>query len=301
MIASIIITTLNRANTLTQRSLKSALNQNFDDYEVIVVDDGSIDDTPKVMKNLVESRAGTTPRLRYYWGENRGLPSARNFGVKMAESSLVVCLDDDNELMPDFLKETTESIKWFDAVSVGRIVKYVEKNYEDYAHAYSQDENTKFISIDWGWLMKKEIFQKIQYDEKMLANEDADFGLQFTKAGLFFTTIDKPLSIAFDQEGDPKLSMSYPSKRILDGIQYFLDKNLPEYAGYPNELRYIYRLAGRRFYLGGQKKKGISYFWKSFRAMPRLETLTQLCAILLGWKVYDTFMTLEEKLASKLR
>ena len=135
----------------------------------------------------------------------------------------------------------------------------------------------------------------------MLANEDADFGLQFTKAGLFFNTIDKPLSIAFDQEGDPKLSMSYPSKRILDGIQYFLDKNLPEYAGYPNELRYIYRLAGRRFYLGGQKRVGISYFWKSFKAMPRPETLAQLCAILLGWKVYDTFMTLEEKLAAKLR
>jgi hypothetical protein len=133
----------------------------------------------------------------------------------------------------------------------------------------------------------------------MRANEDADFGIQFTKH-FRYSRIDKPLNIAFDQEGDPKLSMSFPSEKILAGIDYYLAKNLHEYEGYPDELRYIYRLAGRRFYLGGQKKKGLKFFWKSFMAKPRLNSALHMFFILFGWKIYDKFMTLTEFIQSKI-
>lgn len=302
--ASIIITTLNRPELVLKRSLLSAEQQSFNylEYEIILVDDGSTKSYEKVCEYMKGSLVAFT-YIKFI--KNIGLSYARNTGIEKARGEFIVCLDDDNMLHPNFLKETVAKIGIHAAVSVGRTVKYTEKNFETYAKPYSIGQ--KFISIDWGWLLRKSIFEYIQYDVKMRANEDADFGLQFTSYDnpsmmpFSYTSIDKPLAIAFDQEGDPKQSMSYPSPRILEGIQYYLDKNLHKYKDYPDELRYIYRLAGRRFYLGGQKKKGLNYFWKSFKAKPGLETLAQLLFIHLGWKVYDTFMTFEEKLASKLK
>lgn len=290
MIASIIITTLNRPELVLKRSLPSAERQTFKGkYEIILVDDGSTMSYNKVLEHM---KGSTVPFKYIELDVNRGLSYARNRGVREAQGTYIVCLDDDNELLPDFLKETIATIGNADAVSVGRIIKYPEKGYQDYAPPYKKDE--KFISLDWGWLIRKSVFDVIRYDEDMRANEDADFGIQFTKR-FSYTSLNSPLAVAYDQEGDPKLSMSYPSERILHGIRYYLDKNLHEYKNYPNELRYIYRLAGRRFYLGGYKKEGIKYFWLSFRAMPNWKTFKHLFFILLGWKAYDWYMTFYEK------
>ena len=291
MIASIIITTFNRANLLTQRALKSALAQDFEDYEVIVVDDAGTDQTEQMMRYYREQNAN----LHYFkLSVNRGLSHARNYGIMKAQGEYVVCLDDDNELLPDFLRETVGMMpqpdRGFDAVGVGRIVKY--KDFE----AYALPSPGRFCSIDWGWLITKRVFDSIQYDENCKANEDTDFGIRFSKM-FSACVIDKPLAIAFDTD-DPKQSSSFPSKRELDGMTYFLNKNLHEYKGYPDELRYLYRLAGRKFYRGGFKVKGLGYFWRSFRASPGLNSSAHLFFILFGWAIYDRFMTFTEKIAA---
>ncbi len=325
---------MNRAYLLTRRSLKSALNQgvfsfnvwgNKDsknghystdvalklggkekiDYEVIVVDDAGTDDTEQVM-NLYMKRH---KNLSYYkLSQNRGLSFARNYGIMKAQGKYVVCLDDDNELLPNFLEET---IRYLDvvnsffipstidlirdvvAVAVGRIIKY--KDFEDYAPPI----NSRFPAIDWGWLIRKEVFDEIQYDENLRANEDTDFGIRFSKK-YSWIVIDKPLTIAFDME-DPKQSLSFPTQRELDGITYFLKKNLHEYKGYPNEKRCLYRLAGRKFYRGGYRLKGLGYFVKSFLVCPNLNSFANLFFILFGWWAYDKFMTFTEKVGARKR
>lgn len=288
-VASIIITTKDRAQLLTERSLPSALDQTFKNYEIMVIDDAGTDNTKEVMKQY--------PNVRYYrFSENKGLSAARNFGIQQARGNYVVCLDDDNVLMSEFLEKTIEAIKGEysgslpSAVGVGRIIKY--NNFESYAFP----PKSRFLAIDWGWLIKKEVFDHIRYDERLRANEDTDFGIRFWKK-YNAAIIKQPLVIAFDTD-DPKSSLSFPNERELRGIVCFLNKNLHEYKNYPDELRCLYRLAGRKFYRGGYKTKGLRYFWKSFLAKPGIKSGIHLFFILFGWHVYDLYMTLEERIIS---
>ena len=307
-IASIIIPTYNRVDLLTQRSLKSALAQNFHHnfggllaaptplFEVIVVDDYSTDKTEEVVKRWQKKYKN----LHYYkMPQNSGLSAVRNKGFSLAQGKYVACLDDDNELLPDFLKITIAKIELYregvDAISVGKLIKYVTKNFEDYAPAY---HGQKFMAMDWGFLFKREVFDNLQYDENCHANDDTDFGIQFFKKYRCIG-INKPLGIAFDSENE-KESLSFPSEREIQGMKYFMAKNEHEYTD-PNEKRYLYRLMGRKMYKGGYKWIGLKYFWKSFWAVKRIEPLAHLIIILFGWWIYDQFMTLEERIGAKIR
>ena len=63
-------------------TLDSCLNQNFDDYEIIIVDDGSTDSTPDILDVYAEKYPNT---VRVFHLENGGVSSARNYGIKKAE------------------------------------------------------------------------------------------------------------------------------------------------------------------------------------------------------------------------
>jgi glycosyltransferase involved in cell wall biosynthesis len=270
---SIVITTYNRRNLL-KRAIRSALHQNYENYEIIVVNDAGCWEEP-----YFHSKVSWISH-----DINKGLSATRNTGIGRAFGEYVVCLDDDNELCPNFLKETIEAIGDYDAVGVGRIIQY-----KDFAHTIVPVLN-KFTSIDQAWLIKKEVFNEIKYDEKLRANEDADFGIRFFKK-YKAKVIEKPLCMVHDTEN----SLSFPDERELKGMQMFLDKNLCEYKDYPDELRYLYRLEGRKIYRGGYSLKGLNYFWKSFLAYPRINSFAHLFFILFGWTVYDKFMSLIEK------
>jgi glycosyltransferase involved in cell wall biosynthesis len=90
---SVIITTYNRS-TLLPRAIHSALNACSEIDEVIVVDDGSTDDTPSVVKQF-------EGMIRYFRITNCGVASARNFGIRQSSNPLVAFLDDDDEWIPN--------------------------------------------------------------------------------------------------------------------------------------------------------------------------------------------------------
>lgn len=91
---SIITPTYNRRETLL-RAIASVRAQTFDDYEHIVVDDGSTDGTADIVADMQDSR------LRYVrFDERRGANAARNHGIGLAKSNLVTFLDSDDEFLP---------------------------------------------------------------------------------------------------------------------------------------------------------------------------------------------------------
>ncbi len=89
---SIILCTYNRAHLVT-RAIASVLGQSCGDWELIIVDDGSIDDTALVMRPLVKS----DPRLRYLYQANQGLARSRNAGITLARGTYTTFLDSDDE------------------------------------------------------------------------------------------------------------------------------------------------------------------------------------------------------------
>lgn len=95
---SVIIPTHNRCE-MVQRALQSILGQGFRDFEVIVVDDGSTDDT-----SLRLAAAFHDPRVRVLTQERSGATAARNRGVAHAKGDWLVFLDSDDELAADGLR-----------------------------------------------------------------------------------------------------------------------------------------------------------------------------------------------------
>jgi len=79
---SVVIPTYNRAH-LVGRAIRSVLNQTYQDFEIIVVDDGSTDNTKEVVKSFND------PRIRYIRHEkNRGGSAARNTGIRAARGKV---------------------------------------------------------------------------------------------------------------------------------------------------------------------------------------------------------------------
>lgn len=92
---SIIIPTFNRANTL-RRALASVYQQSSPAYQVIVVDDGSIDGTAELIRNEF-------PEAVYHYQTNSGVSAARNCGMQLASGQWYAFLDSDDEWLPEKL------------------------------------------------------------------------------------------------------------------------------------------------------------------------------------------------------
>jgi len=101
---SIVIPTFNRAELLP-RAIQSVLNQTFADFELIVVDDGSTDDTELAVQALAD------PRLCYFRQTNQGRSAARNAGAAQANGQFVTFLDSDDETDPEWLAHFAEAFQ----------------------------------------------------------------------------------------------------------------------------------------------------------------------------------------------
>ena len=102
---SVIIPVFNGAQYI-RGAVESVLNQTFKDLEIIVIDDGSTDNTKKLLEDWISKG-----RIRYIFQENRGLAAARNAGVKAAQSKYIKFLDHDDFLYPEQIEKQFAQIK----------------------------------------------------------------------------------------------------------------------------------------------------------------------------------------------
>lgn len=111
---SFIIPSYNSASTI-KRAIESILSQTANiKYEIIIVDDGSIDNTEEVLRNYEKDE-----RIKYYKKENSGVADTRNYGVKMATGEYIIFVDSDDYISHDLLKDiepfilqNIDLIKW---------------------------------------------------------------------------------------------------------------------------------------------------------------------------------------------
>lgn len=94
----IILPTYNRAHTL-MRAVQSVQQQTFSAWQLFIIDDGSTDETRK----LVAETLNSDPRIHYHRQEQKGVSAARNFGIQMSQAPWVAFLDSDDEWLSDKL------------------------------------------------------------------------------------------------------------------------------------------------------------------------------------------------------
>ena len=119
---SVVIPLFNKASTIIF-SIESILAQSFSDYEIIIINDGSNDNSVE----LINTRFSDN-RLRIYNQENQGVSSARNRGVSESKFDYIAFLDGDDEWLPDYLKKIKESIDRFPANGMYCCAGFIQKN-----------------------------------------------------------------------------------------------------------------------------------------------------------------------------
>jgi len=163
---SVIIPTYNRGWVIKE-SVNSVLKQNFNDYEVIVVVDGSVDDTIEILKEFND-------KIIVLKKENEGPSQARNFGAKNAKGEYLIFLDDDDIFFPYTLEVYNKIInsKNYPPFLVSQAIYFSEKekllvenkvnsiNIVTYKDYFSKDRSI-FTSSSM-MVVRKDIFQKIE-------------------------------------------------------------------------------------------------------------------------------------------
>jgi glycosyltransferase involved in cell wall biosynthesis/peptidoglycan/xylan/chitin deacetylase (PgdA/CDA1 family) len=130
-LVSVIVTTFNYAHFLPT-AIESVLEQTYSDTDVLVVDDGSTDDTAAVVERYA------TRNVRYVYQENAGAGAARNTGLSLTNGSLVAFLDADDVWLPDKLTRQIDHLHRHPELAlVG-------------CHAYGCETDLSVIDIVWG-------------------------------------------------------------------------------------------------------------------------------------------------------
>ena len=165
------------------RCIDSILNQTFNDFELILVDDGS----PDSCGDICEKYAKTDNRITVIHRENGGLSAARNSGIKWAlknsDSEWITFVDSDDWLHPDYLKILLECAKKFNTeVSVCNFLRTsdnaVNSMLEKKLNVQKQSCEDFFINynlnavVAWGKLYKKYFFEDILYPEGRLHEDE---------------------------------------------------------------------------------------------------------------------------------
>jgi hypothetical protein len=97
---SVVLPTRDRCDLLP-RAIASVMNQTYANWELIIIDDASVDETPALLTGFED------PRMRSYRADGRGVCAARNAGLAQAKGNIIAYLDDDNFMHPGWLKSVT--------------------------------------------------------------------------------------------------------------------------------------------------------------------------------------------------
>jgi glycosyltransferase involved in cell wall biosynthesis len=206
---SVIIPVYNRTDML-KRAVGSVLRQDFDDFEVIVVDDGSVDDIRSIVETFSDSR------IRYHRQSNRGASAARNAGIDRARGDYVAFLDSDDVYLPHHLA-TMHAIlqKAPDAVAYCPIIATRGKNgsFMKPPRALARGEDmATYLMCDRGFVqtsgvcLSREIATRIRYRDDAKFGDDTDFAVRLQLAGCPFVMADLPGVVWSDDLDHERLS-----------------------------------------------------------------------------------------------
>jgi glycosyltransferase involved in cell wall biosynthesis len=177
---SIVIPTYNRASFLKE-AIDSVLSQTYRNFELIVVDDGSTDDTPKLLSSYGE-------KIKVIKKANKGPSAARNRGIKAAKGGWIAFLDSDDVWKPGKLEKQVRFIKDNPEVKIcqteevwirnGKRVNPRKKHEMHSGWIYEQCLPLCIVSPS-SVMIHRDVFEKVGlFDETMLACEDYDLWLR---------------------------------------------------------------------------------------------------------------------------
>lgn len=222
---SIIIPIYNSDKTI-DRCLKSIINQTYRNIEVICINDGSFDNSYKILQNYLK----TDSRIKVINQTNKGVSSARNNGIKNSTGKYIMFVDADDYLKDNMIELLVKSIKKdsSDLLICNYDVKcknYIKEhksikndkvmNKKEFLKDYGKFQKGELINQPWNKLYIKSKIRKL-FDESMCLGEDLIFNVNYIENIEKISYIDENLYV-YDLTIEDSLTKKYKQ----DG-QYFL-------------------------------------------------------------------------------
>jgi len=229
---SIIITAHNYAKFLP-RCLESAFEQTYDDYEVVVVDDGSTDETPRILR---ETKANHPDTLRTLRLEGEGLPTACNEGIKTADGKYIVRLDADDYFDENLLTVEANYLdanQNIDLVFPDYYTVDRDGNILDHVRLLKINDEVELLNrspLAAGAMYRRDAWEQIGgYSEHLDYQEDYDFWVRFINE---FDVRNVNLPLMYYRQHDDSMSQNLSGRLEArkDIKRTFVDQNLEQNA-----------------------------------------------------------------------
>ena len=265
---SVVIPTYNREHYI-EKAIDSVMAQTYQDFEVVLVDDGSEDNTREKIKKYGE-------RVLYFYQENKGIPGARNTGIRNSRGDYIAFLDSDDYWRPEKLKR---QMKLFNdhpdyglvascCASVEMDGSFRERNRLGKSGWVLNDIfKANFIRTSSA-IIKKSCFEKVGlFDEQLQQCQEydlwmrmaAEFPIGFINESLT-VYVDNPKGISID-------GLTGRLFRLIALEKEYLKEKVPEKI-YKRRMAKNYQVVGRHYLKRGNREQGLSYLKKARNLAP---------------------------------
>lgn len=235
---SIIIPAFNQAKYIKE-AVQSVLSQTYPDFEVVIVNDGSTDNTGEILSTI------TDERFKVIWQPNAGLSAARNTGIRASSAPLISLLDSDDLFLPDKLEVLVSYLDTHpDIGMVAGGVQYIDQNSRAFQQVTVPGQKLGFPELLMGnpfvpcavLFRRTWIDQVGMFDENLRACEDWDLWQRMAYAGCQFTWVEY-LVAAYRFHLDQMTRESGRMRKAINTVlnKFFSQPDLPEkLKGYKN-------------------------------------------------------------------
>src|SRR5712692_10966910 len=288
---SVIIPTHNRAELL-RLAITSVLNQTFQDFEIVIIDDASKDHTREVIANFNDARIKVIHNQ-----VSKGDAGARNIGVMNSNCEYIAFLDDDDEWLPEKLKIQIclldSSPAEVGGVCTGHfIVKRMNGGVLSTYSPENGDLSKKNFITTSSIFLRRECFEMCGlFDESMPTSSDYDMWIRISQK-FSFKTIEKPLVNYYIHEN----SLTFNYEKMTRGREILFKKHEDYFKNNPREYSYQHLNLGVLYCYKGDIQKGREEFSKAIRINPYdIRNYFNLVLSLLGVKSFKKLKKVKEK------
>jgi glycosyltransferase involved in cell wall biosynthesis len=270
---SIILPTYNRAHFLP-KAIESVLAQTFEDWELLIVDDGSTDNTKEVVAKYEDSR------IRYFFQENQERSAARNHGISKAKGEYICFLDSDDYFLPEKLSHFKHALAsngngntiLYDGLLFERdgkrsAAKIPLKNAHETMHEFLLQNPIGSLQV----CARKELFLKHAFDPSLRIGEDVELWLRMAHE-VQFVAVDAYQTVIVEHEDRSvnlkKYNAAKEQLKQLELIFKLYDANQISQKIRKKMRSDCYFNSAKHFMMKGNKMKALDVLLKSVFADP---------------------------------
>ncbi|KYG33707.1 glycosyltransferase family 2 protein [Alkalihalobacillus trypoxylicola] len=224
---SVIIPTYNRAEVI-MRAINSVLNQTYKDFEMIIIDDGSSDNTEYVVKQIIDSRVRY---IKHHKNLNGAI--ARNTGIDASRGEFIAFLDSDDEWLPRKLEKQLSILLKCDnkenVLCYSQLIKQTGaiKRTSPKRGIETSELVEEYLFLNNGLIqtstliLHHSLIKKIRFDEQLIRHQDWDLCLRLSRENVDFLFLNEPLAVWYDEQWLERVSKKNDYKFSLKWINSY--------------------------------------------------------------------------------